>query len=105
MRKTVTDAFKEMHEYYDKGYTPRVKTRKGCLKCSLRDICLPQLTKKVSVRTYINRRPPLERSELLDEIDKDNDSIRFYNLGNNYHNKVEHYGTKVTNDFEDTLIF
>ena len=60
MRKTVTDAFKEMHEYYDKGYTPRVKTRKGCLKCSLRDICLPQLTKNVSVRTYINRRPPLD---------------------------------------------
>jgi CRISPR-associated exonuclease Cas4 len=56
LRKTVTDAFKEMHEYYDKGYTPRVKTRKGCLKCSLRDICLPQLTKKVSVRTYIKRR-------------------------------------------------
>ena len=47
----------------------------------------------------------LLRSELLDEIDKDNDSIRFYNLGNNYHNKVEHYGTKVTNDLEDTLIF
>ncbi|MDD5955628.1 MAG: CRISPR-associated endonuclease Cas2 [Lachnospiraceae bacterium] len=47
----------------------------------------------------------LLRKELLDEMDKTEDSIRLYNLGNNYHNKVEHYGTKETKDLEDILIF
>lgn len=56
LREKVTSAFSEMHKYYDRGYTPKVKQKKGCLKCSLRDICLPQLTKKLSVKTYIKRK-------------------------------------------------
>lgn len=47
----------------------------------------------------------LLRNDLLDEMDKNEDSIRLYNLGNSYHNKVEHYGIKVTKDLEGTLIF
>ena len=38
-------------------------------------------------------------------IDKESDSLRFYYLGNNYKNKVEHIGAKETLDLEGVLIF
>lgn len=38
-------------------------------------------------------------------IDPKQDSLRFYDLGNNYQNKVEHFGAKSTLSVEDTLIF
>ena len=37
-------------------------------------------------------------------MDTETDSIRFYNLGNHYHNKVEHYGIKAGYEAEGTLI-
>lgn len=37
-------------------------------------------------------------------IDKEKDSLRFYYLGNNYQNKVEHIGTKKSFDIEGPLI-
>jgi CRISPR-associated protein Cas2 len=37
-------------------------------------------------------------------IDKDKDSLRFYNLGNNYESKVVHIGAKKSFNVEDTLI-
>lgn len=37
-------------------------------------------------------------------IDKDKDSLRFYYLGNNYQNKVEHIGAKPSFDVEGTLM-
>ena len=37
-------------------------------------------------------------------IDTEKDSLRFYLLGNNYKNKVEHVGAKASFDVEDTLI-
>ncbi|GKU76523.1 CRISPR-associated endoribonuclease Cas2 [Paenibacillus sp. L3-i20] len=43
--------------------------------------------------------------KLLDIIDKDQDSLRFYQLGNNYKNKVEHVGVKEALDLEGPLIF
>lgn len=53
LRAAVTDAFSEMHEYYKRGYTPKAKPKKGCARCSLKDICLPEMTKVRSVRSYI----------------------------------------------------
>lgn len=44
------------------------------------------------------------RAAILDVIDESKDSIRIYNLGNEYKKKVEHYGTKVTPDQEGSLI-
>ena len=41
---------------------------------------------------------------LTSTIDGAVDSLRFYNLGNNYKDKVEHIGAKPTYDAEDTLI-
>ena len=47
LRQLVQKAAREMHDYFDRGYTPRVKPFKGCRSCSLADICLPQLQNKV----------------------------------------------------------
>ena len=44
------------------------------------------------------------KAKLLEIIDMDKDSLRFYYLGNVYKNKVEHYGTKQSIDLEGTLI-
>ena len=38
-------------------------------------------------------------------IDTEKDSLRFYNLGDKYSNRVEHYGAKPTIKVEETLIF
>jgi CRISPR-associated exonuclease Cas4 len=47
LRTLVQDMSAEMHNYFSRGYTPRVKTHKGCRSCSLADICLPVLQEKV----------------------------------------------------------
>ncbi|ARF70307.1 CRISPR-associated endonuclease Cas2 [Paenibacillus larvae subsp. pulvifaciens] len=43
--------------------------------------------------------------QLIDIIDPEKDSLRFYQLGNNYKNKVEHIGVKESIDLEEPLIF
>ncbi len=47
----------------------------------------------------------LLKSKLLEKIDKEKDSIRFYRLGNSYQSKIEHFGTKTIIDQEGVLIF
>lgn len=44
------------------------------------------------------------KSILLNLIDLEKDSLRFYYLGNNYSNKVEHYGAKKTIEQEGVLM-
>ena len=44
------------------------------------------------------------RQRLLDEIDKDKDSLRFYFLGANWKRRVEHIGAKPSIDQEGPLI-
>ena len=43
--------------------------------------------------------------ELTGIIDQKSDSLRFYQLGNNYKNKVTHIGAKESLDIEGPLIF
>lgn len=43
----------EMQDYYKRRYTPKVKTGTFCKNCSLQNICLPNLMKKRSVKSYI----------------------------------------------------
>ena len=43
LRQLVTKMSAEMHAYFQRGYTPRVKTSPACRSCSLADLCLPQL--------------------------------------------------------------
>ncbi len=45
------------------------------------------------------------KKELDDMINKDTDSLRFYNLGNKYKSKVEHIGAKESIHVEEPLIF
>jgi len=47
LRTLVQDMSAEMHNYFSRGYTPKVKTHKGCRSCSLADVCLPVLNEKV----------------------------------------------------------
>lgn len=54
LRANVFHMAKEMHELYDRGYTPEVKLQKGCNACSLKEICLPKLGRIKSVDTYIS---------------------------------------------------
>lgn len=44
------------------------------------------------------------KDDLLQVIDKEHDSIRYYNLGNSGRKKVIHIGNKLSIDVEDTLI-
>ena len=47
----------------------------------------------------------LEVKHILEKIiDKDHDSLRFYYLGNQYENKVEHIGVKPSFKLDDVLI-
>lgn len=47
LRTLVKDMSDEMHNYFSRGYTPKVKPFKGCRSCSLADVCLPVLNEKV----------------------------------------------------------
>lgn len=43
------------------------------------------------------------RDKLVNEIDADSDSLRFYFLGNNWRNRVEHVGSRPSYDPEGFL--
>ena len=45
------------------------------------------------------------KAELEEIINPESDSLRYYNLGNNYTNRVEHVGAKPTIDVEQPLVF
>ena len=55
LRQEVIKMFQEMHQYFDRKYTPKVKYNKACNSCSLKDICLPKLEKSNSVEKYITQ--------------------------------------------------
>jgi CRISPR-associated protein Cas2 len=44
------------------------------------------------------------KQRLIDEIDQELDSLRFYYLGSNWRRRVEHIGAKKTIDQEGPLI-
>jgi CRISPR-associated exonuclease Cas4 len=53
LRNKTCDAVREMHRYYARGYTPKADKKPGCDKCSLANICLPELNEARSVSDYI----------------------------------------------------
>jgi CRISPR-associated exonuclease Cas4 len=56
LRELVVKMSEEMHAYFQRGYTPKVKTSKACRSCSLADICLPVLQENViPASRYIRR--------------------------------------------------
>lgn len=44
------------------------------------------------------------KHKLLTLIDVDKDSLRFYNLGNNYKTRIEHLGAKESYDPQEPMI-
>lgn len=52
LRQEVFKIFAEMQEYFERGYTPKAKYQKKCKNCSMKDLCLPKMSKIRSVRTY-----------------------------------------------------
>lgn len=46
----------------------------------------------------------LLKAKLLEIINEEKDSLRFYYLGNQYKNKIEHYGVKDTFEQEGVII-
>ena len=55
LRDKVKSMLGEMHEYYDRGYTPKTKPKSGCNSCSLKELCLPVLCKGKSAKTYYDK--------------------------------------------------
>jgi CRISPR-associated exonuclease Cas4 len=56
LRETTIKTIEEMQKYFQRGYTPSVKTGKKCRQCSLRNICLPDMLRKAEkhgVERYI----------------------------------------------------
>ena len=54
LRQAVRDFAQEMHQYALRGYTPKAKPTKSCNACSLKELCLPQLTRRGSILAYLN---------------------------------------------------
>lgn len=54
VRNELAAVLKEMHNLYNRRYTPKVKKSKKCSACSLSNICLPSLTKTQTVNGYIS---------------------------------------------------
>ncbi len=56
LRERVRKATQEMHAYFERGYTPKVKPFKGCKSCSLADVCMPQVqAERVQASAYIQQ--------------------------------------------------
>lgn len=56
IRLELDKVVEEMHNLKIKRYTPKVRMKSRCNFCSLKDVCLPELTKVESVSKYIDRR-------------------------------------------------
>lgn len=56
LRCMVEALAREMHSYFQRGYTPKVKPSKACKSCSLADLCLPALqVSEISAARYIQK--------------------------------------------------
>lgn len=55
LREKTRTSLAEMHDLYRRSRTPQVKPTKGCNACSLRDLCLPKLTRKRNVGDYLRK--------------------------------------------------
>ena len=53
LRLQVQELLEQMHELYQRGYTPKVRPSKFCNACSLKELCLPKLMKNRSVSAYL----------------------------------------------------
>lgn len=55
LRSEVEYLIAEMYRLFDEGVTPHAVYHKGCESCSLKNICVPQLSEARSVEEYLSR--------------------------------------------------
>lgn len=55
-RQKIREISLEMHDLYERRYTPKVKMGKGCKACSLENLCMAKLCGKLSAVSYIEGR-------------------------------------------------
>ena len=53
LRSQARQLLAEMHSLYSRGHTPKAKPSKACNACSLKELCLPRLSKKKAVSDYL----------------------------------------------------
>jgi len=54
LRDECRKLLQEMHQLYERGYTPKVRKTKKCEACSLKTVCLPRLEKRKNVSAYVS---------------------------------------------------
>ncbi len=55
LRAGVRTALAEMHELMKRGHTPKVKAKKSCNACSLKELCLPSLDRRGSGAAFLRK--------------------------------------------------
>jgi CRISPR-associated exonuclease Cas4 len=55
LRRRTEDMIAEMHDLYKKQYTPKVRRRKACNACSLKNICLPVICGNKKASDYVDK--------------------------------------------------
>ncbi len=54
LRNQVNASLEEMHQLYQRGYTPKSSPSKSCNACSLKALCMPKLVKMQSTSAYLH---------------------------------------------------
>ena len=55
IRREVETLALEMHRSFENGQTPAPKQQAGCKRCSLKDVCLPELNRAPEVKAYLQK--------------------------------------------------
>ncbi len=55
LRSAVRTALTEMHGLLRRGHTPKVKAKKSCNACSLKELCLPSLDRRGSGAAFLRK--------------------------------------------------
>ncbi|MEI7024994.1 CRISPR-associated protein Cas4 [Paenibacillus sp. y28] len=55
-REQVKKSLSEMHHYFQRNHTPKVKTGPHCQSCSLQRVCLPEMLNQRTVSSFIESR-------------------------------------------------
>lgn len=85
-------------------YVPTYEALKGILASIYWKPSLVWIIDAVRVMNPIQTASEGVRTKLLSLMDQSQDSLRFYHLGNQYQNKIEHFGTKASYDPEGLLM-
>ena len=55
LRRTTQQCAKQMHDIFKSGIMPKPVKASHCRNCSLKDICIPEMSDCTQVKTYLNK--------------------------------------------------